>query len=51
MQKEENKEEYKKRASAAESPIGNIKHNLKFGEFTRRKYLCRNWLDISINST
>lgn len=35
MEKEENKEEYKKRTSV-ESVIGNIKHNLKFTEFSGR---------------
>ena len=36
MEKAENQEEYKKRSSTAESPIGDIKHNNKFQEFTVR---------------
>ena len=36
MEKPENKEEYKKRSSTAESPLGDIKHNNKIREFTVR---------------
>jgi len=36
MTKPKNQEEYKKRSSTAESPIGDIKHNNKFREFTVR---------------
>ena len=34
--KPENKKEYKKRSSTAESPLGDIKHNNKLQEFTLR---------------
>ena len=36
MAKPENKKEYKKRSSTAESPLGDIKHNNKLQEFTLR---------------